>query len=248
MALAVLRMRPGQSAQVVEVGIDGPGQMERLAEMLRPDIVVVTSITSEHNRSLASLQVTRNEKLEMVKRLRSDGAAILNGDDENVRWMAPHSAAPVVFFGLGAGNDFQACDLEQHWPVGTSFTLRTVNGERRLRTPLVGITGVYATLAAIAVALRWRPDLDQVLADLATLAPVDGRMCPVTLPSGALLICDEKNSSEASVRAGTRCVGDHAGDAQDRGHGRNIRATGQNGAFVQIDWRAGRPCRRSRLS
>ena len=33
-------------------------------------------------------------------------------------------------------------------------------------------------------------------------APVDGRMCPVTLSSGALLICDEKNSSEESVRSG----------------------------------------------
>ena len=114
-ALAVLRMRPHQSAQVVEVGIDGPGQMAPLADMLRPDIVVVTSITAEHNRSLPSLHVTRNEKVQMVKRLNSHGVAVLNGDDDNVRWMAKHSAARVVFFGLGAGNDIRACEVRDRW-------------------------------------------------------------------------------------------------------------------------------------
>ena len=201
-ALAVLRMRPSQSAHVVEVGIDGPGQMARLADMLRPDVVVVTSITAEHNRSLPSLEAARNEKVQMIKRLSNHGAAILNGDDDNVRWMAGHCAAPVIFFGLGAGNNVQAHDIQEHGPNGTSFTLRTVDGERRLHTPLVGIPGVYAALAAIAVAVQLQRDLDQVLADIATLAPVDGRMCPVTLSSGALLICDEKNSSEESVRSG----------------------------------------------
>ena len=201
-ALAVLRMRPRRLAHVVEVGIDGPGQMARLADMLRPDIVVVTSITAEHNRSLPSLQVTRNEKVQMVKRLDSHGIAVLNGDDDNVRWMAKHSAGRVVYFGLDARNDVRACEIEDDWLHGTSFTLRTVDQERQLRTPLIGIPGVYATLAAIAVALQLQQDLNDVLAELATLAPVDGRMCPVTLPSGALLISDEKNSSEESIRAG----------------------------------------------
>ena len=53
-------------AHVIEVGIDGPGQMALHAGILLPDIVVVTSITSEHNRSLPSLRVTREEKVQMV--------------------------------------------------------------------------------------------------------------------------------------------------------------------------------------
>ena len=218
-ALAVLRMRPRQSAHVVEVGIDGPGQMARLADMLRPDVVVVTSITAEHNRSLPSLHVTRNEKVQMVRRLNSHGVAVLNGDDDNVRWMAKHSAARVVFFGLGEDNDIRACEIADHWPHGTSFTLRTVDTERQLRTRLVGIPGVYATLAAIAVGLQLQRELGDVLADLATLAPVDGRMCPVTLPSGALLISDEKNSSEESIRAGLDALASNDRGTQDRCHG-----------------------------
>ena len=149
-ALGVLRMRPRQLAHVIEVGIDGPGQMARLADVLRPDIVVVTCITSEHSRSLQSLHVTRNEKVQMVKRLSGDGVAVLNGDDVNVRWMATHSAARVVFFGLGPGNDIQASE------IGTMGQT-----ERRLRSgPSLGNASCALLSSACPVStLRWRPSL-----------------------------------------------------------------------------------------
>lgn len=201
-ALAALRTRPRQEARVIEVGLDGPGQMARHARTLRPDVAVVTAVTGEHNRSLPSLEVTRTEKAEMVTGLRPGGVAVLNGDDANVRWMATRTTARAVFFGLRPDNDVRALDVEDDWPRGTSFTLRCPSGERRgVRTRLVGTPAVYASLAAVAVALELGRDLDGALARLATLAPVDGRMCPVALPSGALLLCDDKNSSEASVRS-----------------------------------------------
>ena len=43
-ALAVLSTPPGKPISVVEVGISGPGQMAPRARVLRPDVVVVTSI------------------------------------------------------------------------------------------------------------------------------------------------------------------------------------------------------------
>jgi UDP-N-acetylmuramoyl-tripeptide--D-alanyl-D-alanine ligase len=201
-ALAALRTRPRQPAQVVEVGIDGPGQMARHARMLRPDVVVVTSITSEHNRSLPSLEVARGEKVKMVEALRRGGTAVLNGDDPHVRWMAGRTQARTVWFGLGEGNDPQACDVQVDWPRGTAFTLRTAAGERRVRTPLLGLPGVQAALAAFAVARALGRNPDETVAALERIAPVDGRLCPITLPSGVVLLCDDKNSSEHSVATG----------------------------------------------
>jgi len=201
-ALSVLRTRQGQRAQVIEVGIDGPGQMRRHADIIRPDLVVVTSITAEHNRSLPSLHVTRQEKAQMVRRLGSSGVAVLNGDDANVRWMAGQTRGRVVWFGLGADNDVRAVKLEVDWPHGTVFTLQARGQVRRVRIPLLGVPGVQAVLAAIAVALEMGQDLDETLRALVAVKPVSGRLCPVMLPSGALLISDEKNSSEDSITAG----------------------------------------------
>ena len=66
----------------------GPGQMRQQAAMVRPDLVVVTAIAGDHWRSLSTLDITRNEKAEMVRALKPSGVAILNADDPNVRWMA----------------------------------------------------------------------------------------------------------------------------------------------------------------
>ncbi len=54
-ALAVFRIRPGQRHAVLEVGINGPGQMARHARTVEPEITVVTSVGSEHNRALKTL-------------------------------------------------------------------------------------------------------------------------------------------------------------------------------------------------
>lgn len=74
-ARAVLGIRPGQEHAVVEVGVMRPGQMGPYARMIRPDVTVVTSVGSEHNRSFPTLEVTRSEKADMVRALRNGGIA-----------------------------------------------------------------------------------------------------------------------------------------------------------------------------
>jgi UDP-N-acetylmuramoyl-tripeptide--D-alanyl-D-alanine ligase len=123
LAREVLRIRPGDRHAVIEVGIDGTGQMSKYAHMIRPDITVVTSIGSEHNRSLGTLEVTRREKAEMVRILPESGIAVLNGDDPNVLWMKGQTRARVITFGMKDTNDVRATDISLDWPEGTRFTL-----------------------------------------------------------------------------------------------------------------------------
>jgi UDP-N-acetylmuramyl pentapeptide synthase len=66
----LLRLKPGGEPAVLEIGIEGPGVMAGIARTMRPDIVVVTSIGSEHNRSFKSLDATRDEKAHMVRAIR----------------------------------------------------------------------------------------------------------------------------------------------------------------------------------
>jgi UDP-N-acetylmuramyl pentapeptide synthase len=81
---AVRRIVPGQRHAVIEVGIADKGQMRPYSRVVRPDVTVVTSIGSEHHRSLGTLDVTRDEKAWMVRVLPPGGVAVLNGDDPNV--------------------------------------------------------------------------------------------------------------------------------------------------------------------
>ena len=201
-ALALLHMRPGQRHGVVETGLDGVGQMEPLARLVRPDLTVVTSIGSEHNRSLGTLDVTRHEKAFMVRALGSSGVALLNGDDPNVRWMASQTCARVVTFGFEAGNDVRGTDVRSNFPHGTRLTIHVGGEALDVTVRLVGRHLLYPILAAAAVAHVEGVPLGPAIEALGHLAPIPGRMEPVALPNDVWIIRDDhKASTETIVKA-----------------------------------------------
>jgi aminoacyl-tRNA hydrolase len=199
-ALEVLRIPPWRKQAVIEVGLFSRGWMRGYAELLRPDVVVVTSIANEHNRSLGSLEDIRREKSKMLVRLKPEGLAVLNGDDENVLWMKSRTKARIITYGFSAHCDIQARDVKINWPQGTSFSL--VIGEefsREVSTKLTGRTFVYSALAAVAVARELGCSLVDSLSALAKLLPAPERLQPVKLCNGAYVLRDEFKSTPESV-------------------------------------------------
>ncbi len=207
-ALAVLRIRPGQRHAVIEVGIVDLGQMARHARTVQPDITVVTSVGSEHNPTLKTLDVTRAEKAEMVRVLPASGWAVLNGDDPNVRWMAGQTAAQVITFGFDSMNDVRASNPMLVWPEGTRFTLQTPVGARPVHLRLIGRRMIYPALAAVAVGLSQGFTLDQILPGLESLDPTPGRLQPVLLPNGATLLRDERKTQVETIEAALEVLGE----------------------------------------
>jgi UDP-N-acetylmuramyl pentapeptide synthase len=193
-ARALLRIRPWDRWAVLEVGIGGPGQMAPYARMVQPQVVIVTSIGSEHRRSLPTLEMTRHEKAEMVRALPPSGLAVLNGDDPNVRWMETQTRARVVYFGLGESNDVRASDVRLNWPSGTRFVLHAGSERREVKIQLFGAHMVRIALGAIAAALAEGRTLDQILPALAAVRPTPGRMEVIPLASGAVLLRDDFKS------------------------------------------------------
>ena len=200
-ALAALRIRPWHRHAVIEVGIAMPGQMAPYREMLRPDVVVVTSIASEHNRSLGTLEGTRAEKSEMLRGLSRDGLAVLNGDDSHVLWMREATAARIVTFGIGEGNDVRASEVALDWPHGTTFRVHARGETAAVRTQLVGRIAVYPMLAAIAVGLEEGRTIAQMLPALAAVAPTSQRLQRVVTATGAIILRDDFKGALESVES-----------------------------------------------
>jgi UDP-N-acetylmuramoyl-tripeptide--D-alanyl-D-alanine ligase len=200
-AREVLRIKPRDRHAVIETAIEGPGQMAFAARFIRPNIAVVTSIGSEHRRAFGSAEAARNEKAEIVRFLPVSGLAVLNGDDPNVLSMKTLTRARVLTFGLGTTNDIYATDVSVDWPRGTRFVLHAEGNVRSLRIRLIGRHMVYAALAAVAVALAEGMGLEQISAALEELEPTPGRMEPVRLASGAIVLRDDFKSPLETVEA-----------------------------------------------
>jgi len=198
-AHALLRIPLSSRFGVVEVGIDGKGQMALHSSMLRPDVVVVTSIGWEHHRTFGTLEGTRSEKATILKSLPASGTAVLNYDDLNVRWMMGQTKARTLTYGTTQESDVYASDIRLDWPLGTRFSLHFNGSAREILTQLVGRHHTYPLLAASTVALAEGLELNDVLQRLERLKPTPGRMQPVPLSCGAILLRDEYKSSLETI-------------------------------------------------
>ena len=206
--LRIFGVRPSDPHMVVEVGIREPGQMAPIAQMLQPDIVVVTSIMSEHQQYFGTLQVTRAEKSEMVRALPASGTAVLNGDDPNVLWMQDRTRARAVTFGFSKSNDIHAEEISLDWPKGMRFRLHAWGEARDVSIRLLGKHMVYPVLAAVAVARYEGLSLDQILPALKALLPTPARLQPVWLEDGTIVLRDDAKAGLESTEAALDLLSD----------------------------------------
>lgn len=197
-AAAILNMRPRDMFNVLEVGIDGREQMSRYAKLVKPKMVIVTSIGSEHHRSLGSLEDTRREKSAMVTPLCKNATVFLNGDDPNVLWMKNQTKARIVTFGFSPQNDVSA-SLVYLTPRGMHFQLNTEAVRKAIQTRLLGRHFVYPLLAAIAVATYLGIDMETVTSRLKTLEPTPGRMQRIELQNNVVLVRDDFKSTLETI-------------------------------------------------
>lgn len=87
------------------MGVRRVGDIERLAEVARPDVGVVTSVDTAHVEYLGDLDGVARAKGELVAALPASGLAVVNVDDPRVRDMASLSACPVLGYAVGADAD-----------------------------------------------------------------------------------------------------------------------------------------------
>jgi UDP-N-acetylmuramoyl-tripeptide--D-alanyl-D-alanine ligase len=201
-ARALLTAHPRGQVTVIEAGIERPGEMERHALMLQPNVTVVTSIGSEHNRSFADLTVTRAEKAKMVAATNPGGLVVLNGDDPHVRWMEAAARCPVVTVGFDLQNHVRMANYQLHWPTGSSFQLEGIALEPiPVATRLMGRKMVYPAAAAVVVAHHLGIPVREALANLRNLVPCSARLQVVELSRGAYLVRDELKSAIETIEA-----------------------------------------------
>jgi len=197
----MLRMRPWHRFAVVEVGTGGPGDIRRSARLLRPDVALVLSVGGTHADKFPTLEHTAAEKASLLEGLSRCGLAVLNADDARVAAMAARAPYRVETFGTSADCTVHAESAGSRWPQRLCFELHTPDGSRAVTTQLVGEHWLCSVLGAVAVAAGCRVPLDLIVAAIGTTPPFMGRMQPVALHSGAVMVRDEENGSAATLPA-----------------------------------------------
>ncbi|WP_418219644.1 UDP-N-acetylmuramoyl-L-alanyl-D-glutamate--2,6-diaminopimelate ligase [Candidatus Formimonas warabiya] len=143
------------------------------------DVALFTNLTQDHLDYHLSWEDYLNSKLKLFSYLHigeKGGAkyAVVNGDDP----MAPHfiraAQVPVWTYGIREKAHIQAHEIKIS-PRGTTFLLKSSQGEVPLSVSLTGTFNVYNVLAAVTVALLEGMAVPDIAAYLTRAPQVSGR-------------------------------------------------------------------------
>lgn len=98
-ALTLCRLDPSvHHFAVVEAGISAPGEMRRLADMIEPDIAIVTMVGAAHLEELGDLESVAREKAVLAASVRKGGICIFPSSCEAYAafWELPSASSLVV--------------------------------------------------------------------------------------------------------------------------------------------------------
>jgi len=209
LTLNVLRVRPWHAFAVIEVGVGAPGEMRRLARLVRPDVAVVLAVLQAHIKAFGTRERHAAEKALLLERLAPGGVAVLNGDDPLVATMSAPAYAATMRFGTSPELDLWADGATSRWPARLELDVHARDGEtRHVRTRLVGTHWVPAVTAALVVARRLGVPLARAADAVFSQEPFTSRMQPMLLPGGAVMLRDEYDGSYETFTAAMRVLAD----------------------------------------
>ncbi len=181
---------------VLELGINHPGEMEKMSCALSPDLAILTNVGSAHIGNFGSFAALAEEKMKITAGIRECGTVLL---PENCQCSPVRSPKINVFrFGDGMNCDFRAENIHMD---KTGVTLDFCNGEKRisgLHWDIPGGMGVSVLLIAGAVAQLCGVPEESLLRGLSRAAAFTPRMRR-RIAGSRVLLDDTYNASPETV-------------------------------------------------
>lgn len=217
---------------ILEVGADRPGDIARVTQWIKPDIVVLTRLADVpvHVEFFPSVDALVSEKGQLVAALKPEGTLVTNLDDERIMSLADGIASKKITYGLSATAAVRAQNEEIIYaprersdvavPSGMRFRLEYGAGTSVpvTVTNILGHQHIYPILAAFAVAMAVTEKIRQeersetrfnplkISEALASSQPTLGRMRILAGMRETTIIDDSYNASPVAVAAGLRVL------------------------------------------
>lgn len=219
--LTVFRIREEHQIAVIEMGINHFGEMSRLAEIVRPDTVVMTNIGTAHLEFLKDRDGILQAKSEVFDYLRPDSRVILNGDDDKLITLKEiHGKKPMFFAVDNQEADVRAEEIEQIGIEKVRCNIITPSERFAVMIPGSGMHVVHNALAGVAVGCRYGMCGEEIAEGIAQYKSLSGRF-RILKTEKLTIIDDSYNANPSSMKASLRVL--------QNGNGRRVAILGDMG-------------------
>ena len=173
--LTLLTVQQEHDVAVIEMGISEFGEMSRLADVARPDFVVMTNIGACHLESLGDLNGVLKAKSEVFGYMSENATAILNGDDKLLKAYTPGNGIKKLTFGMDDSNDCWASNVKSDGTDSVSGSITFQNSVFDASLPAFGSHLIMGAMPALMIARLLGVDDADIAKGFATYRPVGGR-------------------------------------------------------------------------
>ena len=205
--LTLLKLNAQHQVCVVEMGMDHAGEIDTLAQLVEPDIAVITNIGDAHIENLGSREAIFHAKCEVLPHLKPNGAVVLNGDDPMLITLRDKIPQTALLVGKGEGLDYVARDIETDGSTHISCLVHTPRCQFEADIPALGEHMIYPTLIAAAVAERLGMGPDEITRGIGAFLPTKMRMNIIRCPGDIVILNDCYNANPQSMRAAAAVLG-----------------------------------------
>jgi UDP-N-acetylmuramoyl-tripeptide--D-alanyl-D-alanine ligase len=183
---------------VVEMGMRGLGEIERLAKTALPTVSVITNVGTAHIGRLGSREAIAQAKCELLAATPTDGTAVLNASNSLLLETASKVwHGKTITYGLGIGDVNGELIGDRLHVDGFTWEL-----------PLPGRHNVLNFLAGLAVLKALNLDWQQTTQGIGKLDLPFGRAQLYQLPQDVVILDETYNASPEGMLAALRQLSD----------------------------------------
>ncbi|RVU55114.1 UDP-N-acetylmuramoyl-tripeptide--D-alanyl-D-alanine ligase [Anaerosphaera multitolerans] len=188
---------------IAELGAYKKGEIDEVAQLVQPDIGIITGIGPTHMHLFKTIENIMATKYELIEDLPEDGIAIFNYDNDYVKVLADKTEKRTLRYGTENVEklDVYAKDIKVD-ERGSNFTL-VIKGEGEIfcESKLLGLHNISNLLAAATAAYVLGLSLEEISRGIKKVEPVEHRLNIVDGGTGVIVIDDAFNSNPVGFRA-----------------------------------------------
>lgn len=196
--LTILQIRKEHEIAILEMGINQFGEMDRLGEIAKPDICVITNIGQCHLEFLGTRKGILKAKTEVLPHIKEGGYICINSDDDMLDTI--ESDKKIITFGLQNKGQIYAENIENQGLLGTKCNIHTQTKDFIVTIPLAGQHMIYNGLAATAVGEILGLNQEEIARGIGEVKALGGRS-NIYQVGNKTIIDDCYNANPVSMKA-----------------------------------------------
>ncbi len=201
--ITIFKLREHHEMMVIEMGMNHFGEIEKLTDIVKPNVAIISNIGVDHIEYLGSKEGILKAKMEIVKGLQFGGILILNQDDEMLSTVkqSDYSNFKIVTYGKTEDVDYKIENIVADGIETSSFNVSNDNITENYTLKYPGEFMVYNALCGIVCGEEFDVDAESIKRGILKLELSKNRLDKFILECGATVINDAYNASPDSMRA-----------------------------------------------